>query len=72
MAIASQSVYCNFYKNLLVEELAYIIPSRLHYGKCSVIGRIVQCGHDFYLESLTLTSVDRLVQICLFIDELCE
>lgn len=59
--MALELEYCNFYKNLLVEELVYILPSRLHYGKCSVIGRIARCGQQFYLKSLTLTSVDRLV-----------
>lgn len=61
MAVVPQSDYCDFYKNLLVEELAYIIPSRLHYGKCSVIGRILRSGEQCYLESVTLDSVDRLV-----------
>lgn len=45
--------YCDFYKHLLVEELYYIqSPLKLHYGLCSVIGRITFQNYRYLLQNI--------------------
>lgn len=51
--------YCEFYKNLLVDEIVLCDnPAVLHYGKCSVIGYAMrkECG-AFVLGSISIPNI---------------
>ncbi|ALC47870.1 moi [Drosophila busckii] len=56
-AVSSENLpkYCNYFKNLLVEELA-LEPdyTHLHYGKCAVIGRLSAISDYIKLENVTV------------------
>lgn len=53
--------YCEFYKNLLVEEIVLCDnPAVLHYGKCSVIGYAMRKDNGaFVLGSLSIPKIPR-------------
>lgn len=54
--------YCEYYKNLLVEDVVFQSnPMEMHYGLCSVIGRIWQCNNTgtFYLENIKIPSINK-------------
>lgn len=56
--------YCNFHKNLLVEELYFLkSPLHLHYGKCAVIGKLFEEDHKYYLQNICLRALDKQYQI---------
>lgn len=53
--------YCEFYKNLLVDEIVLCDnPAVLHYGKCSIIGYAMrkECG-SFVLGSISIPNIPR-------------
>lgn len=53
-------IYCDNFKFLLVEELVYVEhPVKLHYGKCSVIGRVIIENEKYYLQNITLKCLGR-------------
>lgn len=52
--------YCDTYQQLLVEELYYIpAPHRLHYGMCSVIGRLTFDNYRYQLQNIKLSCFDE-------------
>jgi len=52
--------YCEFYKHFLVEEIHYIKrPIDLHYGLCSVIGRMCHKNGQYKLENIRLSCLDK-------------
>lgn len=52
--------YCDYYKHLLVEEIYYLKrPIDLHYGMCSIIGKIVYQNCRFELENVSLSCFDK-------------
>lgn len=54
--------YCDFHKFLLVEELVLQDDyTRLHYGKCRVIGRLISINGEFFLENIQITNLDKCV-----------
>lgn len=56
--------YCDFYKNILVEELVYIInPVKLHYGKCAVIGKLLCEERKYYLQNIRLKCLNETYQL---------
>lgn len=57
-------VYCDYYKQLLVEELVYSEnPAYLHYGKCSVIGKIAFEDGRYLLQNIKLSSLDEVYRL---------
>lgn len=51
--------YCEYYKNLLVEEIHFLPnPIKLHYGKCAVIGRLILDQRKYYIENVKLNFLD--------------
>lgn len=56
--------YCDVYKSILVEEICLIPnPIKLHYGKCSVIGKLVLDAERYYLQNIRLSFLDRKHQL---------
>lgn len=56
-------VYCDNYKNVLVEELVYIEnPVLLHYGKCAVIGKLLLEQSKYCLSNLELKCLGNKFQ----------
>lgn len=54
--------YCDFHKFFLVEELVLQDDyTRIHYGKCRVIGRLISINGDFFLENIQITNLDKCV-----------
>lgn len=52
--------YCEYYKHLLVEEIHYLKhPIDLHYGLCSVIGRMSCKEGRYELENIGLSCLDK-------------
>lgn len=51
---------CDIHENLLVEELVFCkSPLDYHYGKCSVIGKLVYDDGKYYLENIRLRCLDE-------------
>lgn len=51
-------VFSYTYQNFLVEELAMCSnPLAMHYGNCSVIGRLVRENGQYYLENIKISSL---------------
>lgn len=50
--------YCHYFKNLLVEELALESDYRnVHYGQCSIIGRLCVAAEHFRLENVRVRNL---------------
>lgn len=61
-----EPLYCDYYKPFLAEELvSYPNTLQAHYGKCSVIGKIIFYSdtQEFMLESVALLNNHRYVLI---------
>lgn len=57
-------VFCDHYKHLLVEELVYSPnPAYLHYGKCSVIGKIAFENGKYLLQNIKLSCLDEAYRL---------
>lgn len=58
-------IYCDFFRFFLVEELAlWSNPITLHYGKCSVIGRLVNDNNGcLFLENCKILSLSQEYQL---------
>jgi hypothetical protein len=51
-------IYCEYYKFLLVDEVAFCIhPIKNHQGKCSLIGIVTHSNGLQCLKSLSLTEL---------------
>lgn len=65
-AILHLPKHCNIYQNLLVEELVFHkSPLNYHYGKCSVIGKLVydEVFDKYFLENIRLRCLDKKYQM---------
>lgn len=55
--------YCDTFEFKLVEELSLSDPLDLHYGKCTVIGRLARNHKFYYLENILLKFMNEEYQL---------